>query len=426
MDEPNIDESASISELKARLFEKDRVEKYLRSEVEELWTHINDLNKLPFLALHLKIVSLLRFFLRKVKQVLLPTKKSKTQNQVHKPITKVLSADILLVLPTDKIEIGGLVSAAKLVKQLGNFGFSIKILSLNHDPTGQMETDRDFISSIPESFKTSLVISSGAETIKFVQDYAKKYGTKSLLLMQGPDPYFTPNFNNASEYLTSLSSFDSVITLSPFLTKLAKFWGAKKIVNATLGPDQSIFKLDVGVKKLKQIVVPCRFGVEKGIRFLIPTLKELRNAGWKIVGFGDLPDLSMAKFFDDFLGRISPEETSILFQESMILIDPSLVEGLGLSALEASRCGCIPIVQKRGGFDGMFEFGKEPFIEITNFLDPETILEAVHKSQTELNPKQVSDWVSHINWDNGFLIAKKEISELISNNSGWRQGDSNP
>jgi hypothetical protein len=182
MDEPNIDQSASMSELKARLFEKDRVEKYLRAEVEELWTHINDLNKLPFLALHLKIVSLLRFFVRKVKQVLLPTKKSKTQNQVLKPVTKVLSADILLVLPTDKIEIGGLVSATKLVKQLGNFGFSIKILSLNHDPTGQIETDSDFISSIPESFKTRLVISSGAETIKFVQDYAKKYGTKSLLL----------------------------------------------------------------------------------------------------------------------------------------------------------------------------------------------------------------------------------------------------
>jgi hypothetical protein len=87
---------------------------------------------------------------------------------------------------------------------------------------------------------------------------------------------------------------------------------------------------------------------------------------------------------------------------------------LGLSALEASRCGCIPIVQKRGGFDGMFEFGKEPFIEIINFLDPETILEAVSKSQTKLSPTKVSDWVSHINWNNGFLIAKKEISELIS------------
>lgn len=414
MDEPNIDELASVSELKARLYEKERVENYLRSEVVELWNHINEINRVPFLNAYLNLVSLLRFILRKILKTLYLFPKSGNRNKLPIQSISALNIDILLVLPTDKIEIGGLVSATKLVKQLGSYGFKIGILTLNHDPSVNLKNDGDFITSINDVASVKLTICSGAETIRFVKDYAKKSKTKTLLLMQGPDPFFTPKFEDASDYLTYLSQFDCVLTFSPYLTKLAKFWGAKKMVNATLGPESNIFKLDLTVKKQKQIVVPCRFGVEKGLRFLIPTLNELRSMGWSLVGFGDLPDLSMAKYFDNFLGRITPEETSLLFQQSMILIDPSIVEGLGLSTLESARCGCIPIIQKRGGFEGLFEVGKEPFIEIINFLDPEVIMQAVQKAQSELSPDLVNSRVSHINWNNGFEVAKGEISKLLS------------
>lgn len=414
MDDPNIDELDSVSELKARLYEKERVENYLRSEVAELWKHINELSSVPFLNTYLKLVSGLRFILRKLFRTSYAVKRNSNQNRLPIQSKSPLNMDILLVLPTDKIEIGGLVSATKLVKQLGNSGFNIGILALNHDPTVNLKNDRDFITSINDVASAKLIICSGAETIRFVKNYVKSSETKTLLLMQGPDPFFTPNFEDASEYLTYLPQFDCVLTFSPYLTKLAKFWGARKIVNATLGPESNIFKLDLSVKKQKQIVIPCRFGVEKGLRFLIPTLKEIRNVGWTLIGFGDLPDLSMAKYFDNFLGRITPEETSLLFQQSMILIDPSLVEGLGLSTLESARCGCIPIIQKRGGFEGLFEIGKEPFIEIINFLDPEVIIKAVQKAQSELSPNLVSSRVSHINWNTGFEVAKKEISKLLS------------
>ena len=414
MDKPNIGELASVSELKARLYEKERVENYLRSEVAELWNHVNELNRVPFLKTYLKLVSALRPIVRKILKALYSIKKS--ENQTNLPIQSVKSSniDILLVLPTNKIEIGGLVSATKLVKQLGRSGFKIGILCLNRDPSVNLKSDSDFIASINEVASTKLIICSGAETIGFVKNYVKNSKTKTLLLMQGPDPFFTPKFEDASDYLMYFSKFDSVLTVSPYLKKLATYWGAKKIVNATLGPDSNIFMLDLKVKKLKQIVVPCRFGVEKGLRFLIPTLKELRNNGWTLIGFGDLPDLSMASYFDNFLGRISSEETSLLFKQSMILIDPSIVEGLGLSTLESARCGCIPIIQKRGGFEGLFEIGKEPFIEIVNFLDPEVVVQAVHKAQTKLSPTLVSSRASIIDWNNGYEVAKEEISELLS------------
>ena len=56
----------------------------------------------------------------------------------------------------------------------------------------------------------------------------------------------------------------------------------------------------------------------------------------------------------------------------------------------------------------------QPFIEIVNFLDPEVVVQAVHKAQTELSPTLVSSRVSNIDWNNGYEVAKEEIFELLS------------
>ncbi|MGA0083340.1 MAG: glycosyltransferase [Candidatus Nanopelagicales bacterium] len=414
MGTPRNEHTASISELNARLFEKERIEQYLRAEVSELWGHINRYEKDPFLRIYLKLTSKFSTMAQRAFSSWPNRTLTTTKDASNSPVSLETPCDVLLVLPTDKIEIGGLVSATKLMKELLLDGFSTRSVSLSHDPSGNEENEIIFVQKIEEAGDSKLIIACGAETVHFVQGYANKKLTKSVLLMQGPDPYFTPKFDDSITFLQNISKFDLVIAFSPYLQELATFWGAQNVVTAILGPDSEIFKLNDSVIRQHQIVVPCRYGNEKGLKVLLPTLPYLQKLGWKIVGFGDLPELSMARFFDDFVGRLSETETSKLFQCSKLIIDPSWIEGLGLTTIEAAKCGCIPIIQKRGGFEGLFEQRNLPFIEISNFLNPQIVLDAVEQSQNQLTPKRVSDRVSTINWMNGADIAKKEIIKLTN------------
>jgi glycosyltransferase involved in cell wall biosynthesis len=413
METPKPHGEVSISELKARLYEKERIEQFLRAEVKELWSYIKIFEKDPFLKVYLRTKSgMVKIFLRfsnfTKKSFKGPNldKSTKLKNINH-------SCEILLVLPSDKIEIGGLVSANKFINELFVEGYSVKKVALSHDPSANVTNDIDVVKSIAEVVNSKLVLACGAETVKFVQDYAHKHQNKSVLLMQGPDPFFTPKFNDSVDFLDTLSQFNLVLTYSPYLEKLARFWGAVNVTTAVFGPDENVFGLNELIPRKNIIVVPCRFATEKGIKILLPSLSRLRQSGWKVIGFGDLPDLAMSNYFDDFIGRITPTETSQLFQSSKIIIDPSLIEGLGLTTLEAAKCGCIPIIQKRGGFEDMFESNKLPFIEIDNFLIPQVLLDAVKQSQVELNPRLVNERVSEINWSNGLRIAKNEIKKLL-------------
>ena len=413
METPSPHGEVSISELKARLHEKDRIEQFLRAEVKELWFYIKNFENDPFLKLYLKIKTGIA---KKILSVFKFAKKTIQSPDLDKSanLRKINErCEILLVLPSDKIEIGGLVSAIKFINELSTEGYSVKKVSLSHDPSANLTDDIDVVKSIDELVQSKLILACGAETVRFVQDYAHKHNNKSILLMQGPDPFFTPKFEDSRYFLENLSKFNSVIAYSPYLAKLARFWGAVNVTTAVFGPDEKVFVLNNLVPRLNQIVVPCRFPTEKGIRILLPSLSKLRQSGWKLIGFGDLPDLAMSNYFDDFVGRITPTETSRLFQESKIIIDPSLIEGLGLTTLEAAKCGCVPIIQKRGGFEDMFESNKLPFIEIDNFLNPQLLLDAVNQSQVALNPLLVNERVSEINWNNGLRIAKNEIKQLL-------------
>jgi glycosyltransferase involved in cell wall biosynthesis len=413
METPSPHGEVSIPELKARLHEKDRVEQFLRAEVKELWFYIKNFENDPFLKLYLKIKTGIA---KKILSVFKFAKKTIQSPDLDKSanLRKINErCEILLVLPSDKIEIGGLVSATKFINELSAEGYSVKKVSLSHDPSANLTNDIDVVKNIDELVQSKLVLACGAETVRFVQDYAHKHNNKSILLMQGPDPFFTPKFEDSRYFLENLSKFNSVIAYSPYLEKLARFWGAVNVTTAVFGPDEKVFALNNLVPRLNQIVVPCRFPTEKGIRILLPSLSKLRQLGWKLIGFGDLPDLAMSNYFDDFVGRITPTEASRLFQESKIIIDPSLIEGLGLTTLEAAKCGCIPIIQKRGGFEDLFESNKLPFIEIDNFLNPQLLLDAVNQSQVALNPLLVNERVSEINWNTGLRIAKNEIKQLL-------------
>ena len=227
--------------LQAELQEAKRIENYLRAEVTDLWIHINGLNNLPFFKSYIRISSKVQKLIRKNKKSLKKTSDYEDFVSDKKLNISYTDLDIIFVLPTDKIEIGGTQTTIKLVREITNKHKNVKCLALQHDPTSSENEYFIRQDQLDPKSNIKVIIACGAETVNKVEELSAKFKSKSVLLMLGADHYFTPKWIDSKNFTRAIKNFDFVIALSPFLEKLAKYWGSKNIVCAKLGPDLNLF-----------------------------------------------------------------------------------------------------------------------------------------------------------------------------------------
>jgi glycosyltransferase involved in cell wall biosynthesis len=407
----------NIAVLKAKLYEKERIEEYLRAEVKELWKVINSAQSSSLYRTYLllkkirnTVMRILDFKLISRFRTLTPTR-YKTRKEIAS--IETVHTDFIFVLPSNKIEIGGLKSAFNLIKFMLQKGFAVKVIYLNHDPSGVVA---DFLVNKLDvnEIECGVVVICGTEASAYLEANTNFKYKKSVIFMQGPDHYFDSNWIRSSSFLRTLQECDLVLAISPFLSNISLFYGAKKVMSIPFGLDLNDFFYQ-NHKRDKNLLISCRSNFEKGSQLVIPLIPKLKSMGWKVIGFGDLPDVHMAEYFDEFLGRLSSTELAKIFHESRILLDPSLIEGLGLTALEAAACGCVPIVGQRESYTGLFQDGQEPFVEIPNFLDPQVVLNAIDKIEKSNLSELVSKNILSVDWESGLRDASKVLTALVEN-----------
>ncbi len=116
-----------------------------------------------------------------------------------------------------------------------------------------------------------------------------------------------------------------------------------------------IDSLPTSEKKMydKQIIYVGRLSKEKGILELLSIMKELpKDVNLIIVGNG--PEEDKVKLVSEqqnihYLGYLPPEQTIPLIRGSDVLIQPSLIEGISTSILEAMACKTAIIATNVGG-----------------------------------------------------------------------------
>lgn len=396
-----------ISELKARLFEKERIEAYLRSEVSDLWKVIKVIQEFPLYGLYLKISKLYS----KIKRTTNATEVTQNAESSSSEIGLPQLFDLLFIVPSNKLEIGGIVSAHELVNFLNSMKISTKVLALNIDPSVERNEINIDINQI-QNASYKVVVVCGSEAANFLHQNKLGLSKKIVLFMQGPDHYFEKKWEAASIFTDLISKSDLVIAISPYVKSIAKFYGAKNVITAPFGLDKNTFYGSKNPKE-KIIAISCRANRDKGTHLVIPIISHLRKQGWKIIGFGELPDLSMASEFDDFLGRITKDEIGNLFRRSKILLDPSLIEGLGLVALEAAACGCVPIITSRNSYEGLINSTFKPYVEIPNFLDPKLIIDTINEIEKKNNYDAYCESILELDMNSGLNNSYLAIKELL-------------
>ena len=398
-----------LSVLKARLYEKERIEEYLRAEVNELWSAINSTNA-SFLY---------KFFLfgikigRRIKRILKSNVYSENKSSI---VTNSISDEettyeVIFVIPSNKVELGGIKSSFELAKFFSQNSLTLKIVYLNHDPTGII-SETVIHKSKAKNLVTKAVVACGSEATTYLSSSESFVFDKKVAFIQGSDQYFNLTWDQAVKYIDFISESDLVLAISPHIAKVAKFYGAKNIVTIPLGLDLNNFYYQ-DTQREKIIVVPCRSNIEKGTRLIIPLILKLRELGWTVIGFGDLPDLNMANEFDDFLGRITPVQLGDLLRKSQFMLDPSFMEGLGLTPLEAAACGCVPIIGARASYKELFKQGDEPFFELPNFLEPDEVIKKVMNIRHLEYSKTFSELVLGVDWSSGYEKALNEVLNII-------------
>jgi glycosyltransferase involved in cell wall biosynthesis len=402
-----FEDKNQISELKARLFEKERIEEYLRSEVKELWKVIKVIQDFPLYSLYVRIANLYSKVVNKSKIHINSEKTDVAKNENE----AIQDFDVLFIVPSNKLEIGGITTAYDLANYLNEMSLSTKVHALNFDPSGKSSQISLNSNQLKKASYSSIVV-CGSEAANFVEQENISLNKKIILFMQGPDHYFEMDWVSASRFTDLISKSDLVLAISPYVASIASFYGAKNIVTASFGIDKKIFFADNG-KKEKIVLVPCRANRDKGTHLVIPIINNLRKEGWKIIGFGELPDLNMAREFDDFLGRITKNELGNWFRRSKILLDPSLIEGLGLIPLEAASCGCVPIINSRNSYQGLFHSGFKPFVEVPNYLDPQLIIDKIIQIDKDNNYDAYSKTLLDLDMNSGLNNSYLAIKELL-------------
>lgn len=412
-EKPEVENETSF--LKARLSEKDRIEKFLRAENKELWNVINTSNVSFLFKAFLFANKIRRYVKGTFAQFTRNFSQGDSSSKISKfNVSKVVRnffCDVIFVIPTNKIELGGLQSSFELANYISGKGLSVKVIYLNHDPTG-IKSEIMVNKSDAKNFTCNAVVVCGSEASHYLSSSESFKFSKSVIFMQGPDHYFESDWSRSLKFINMLEKSALTLAISPYMANFSKFFGANNVVTVPIGLDLTSFYYGDTARQ-KIIVIPCRSNRDKGTHLVVPLIPKLRKLGWRVVGFGDLPDLKMASYFDDFLGRISKVELGKIFREATILLDPSLIEGLGLIPLEAAACGCIPIIGTRRSYMGLFKDDEKPYLEVSNFLDPEEVIKKINDANSANYSKLFSEYILGIDWGSGYQKAFDEIKSIL-------------
>lgn len=200
-----------------------------------------------------------------------------------------------------------------------------------------------------------------------------------LIQNEEDDESFSGIYSNCAKESYELNLKKIVINQDLYL----RFQDSKPL-KLKVGADLDFYKLHVPITKRnnKIILMPLRNDIYKGSKFAIETAELLKNkiSDVRIIAFGDIRKDKVPSFIEYYY-KPSSEKLKSLYNLAAIFVLPSIVEGMGLTALEAMSCGCALVTTNTAGvreflpknFDSLVptEDSKSLFLAIVKLIENE-------------------------------------------------------
>ncbi|MDD4777880.1 MAG: glycosyltransferase family 1 protein [Fermentimonas sp.] len=113
-----------------------------------------------------------------------------------------------------------------------------------------------------------------------------------------------------------------------------------------------------------------------------------------------------------FLGKLDQDSLGTLYASSDIFVFPSISESYGNVVVEATACGCIPVIARGGGSQALVDDGKTGFL-----CEPNDANDYIEKIKLLLNDDELkgkmqaegSKYISLLSWDS---LAKNYFTDI--------------
>ena len=145
-----------------------------------------------------------------------------------------------------------------------------------------------------------------------------------------------------------------------------------------LAIDHAVFRCATPPETRKNgaLLIPLRSFKHKGLELGLAILERIHREAptLKLMAFGDVSS-SLVPPYVRYFGVVSGTRLSYLYNEATVFILPSLVEGFGLTALEAMACGSVVVSTDNEGVREFIKNGINGII--VKEFDPEKIVSTV-------------------------------------------------
>lgn len=179
-----------------------------------------------------------------------------------------------------------------------------------------------------------------------------------------PHHFYAQNVYKHSAYTTCVSDY-----VTKRLSELFPKYKFHTVYNGIIVPDSSTIQHGMYRKegKVNFVIVAEIYDKEiKGLQFLLPAIKKLKDSGYDFVlhhvGGGDYLDIyiNLAKELniDDkivFHGSFTKEQVYNLVSDMDFMVSASLVESFGCSIAEGAMFGCPAVVTRCGGLESIVD-----------------------------------------------------------------------
>ncbi len=271
-------------------------------------------------------------------------------------IEKKPEPDVLFFLPDIVQTAGGVHIVVDIVNYLNINGVFANILTERmHKYDEIMIFSPTFMKNINQ-IKPKCIVGTVYPSMYFCSAIGKHFNIPVINFMQG----YEPCFENGRPYEwaeLACKSSQNILAISNFLKDKCKnnFDKEATVIPNGINTDL-LFNNEVSTSETKRITMVLRDNYAKGDFILTEILKQLTLLKYKleinVVHMTDVlfpinnnPDVTINKI----KGPITRKQISALLNSSDIYIDSSLMEGFGLTALEAMAAGAVPIMSESFG-----------------------------------------------------------------------------
>ena len=300
-------------------------------------------------------------------------------------IDKKPEPDVVFFLPDIHQNAGGVHIVVDIVNYLNINGIFANILTERiHTYNEIMLFTPTFMKNI-SSIKPKCIVGTVYPSIYFCNAIGNHYNIPVVNFMQG----YEPCFENGRPYEwaeLACRSSQNILAISKFLKDKCKnnFKKEATVISNGINTDL-LFNNNVITNETKRITMIFRDNYAKGDFILIEILKQLTlkkyNLEINIVHMTDVlfpinnnPNVKINKI----KGPVTRKQISTLLNNSDIYIDASLMEGFGLTALEAMAAGVVPIVSESFGI-GEYAKDKENCFVIKEVNNADRYVEKVEQ-----------------------------------------------